>query len=72
MSGPAESQGGAGLEVHVDATRCVGSGNCEYWAPGIFEVGDDGVAVVIGEPSQDPEATATAVESCPTRALRAT
>ena len=59
------------IQVTVDATRCVGSGNCEFWAPGVFEVGDDGVAEVVGDPSLDPDATAAAVENCPTLAITA-
>ena len=57
------------IEVHVDATRCVGSGNCEYWAPGVFEVGDDGVAEVVGDPTVDRDATAAAAQHCPTLAI---
>ena len=27
----------------------MGSGNCVFWAPGVFDLDDDGVAVVVGD-----------------------
>jgi ferredoxin len=56
-------------KVVVDTTRCVGSGNCEYWAPDLFEVGDDGVAHVVGDPALHAEAAALAEGHCPTQAI---
>jgi ferredoxin len=56
-------------KVVVDATRCVGSGNCEYWAPALFEVGDDGVAHVVGDPAAHAEEAALAGAHCPTQAI---
>ena len=32
----------------------MGSGNCAFWAPGTFDIGDDNVAFVI-DPDGDPE-----------------
>jgi ferredoxin len=60
------------IEVHVDATRCVGSGNCEFWAPGLLEVSDEGVAVVVGDPAEHAEAAAAAAQHCPTQAISVT
>ena len=61
MTGPAE--------VTIDTARCVGSGNCEFWAPNVFEVGPDGVAVVIGDPDLDPGSAVIAAQNCPTGAI---
>jgi ferredoxin len=36
-----------GLEVEIDREVCMGSGNCIYEAPGVFDLDDDGVAVVV-------------------------
>ena len=58
------------IRVAVDQQRCVGSGNCEFWAGSVFRVNDDGVAEVVGDPAGEPDAVASAVEHCPTRALR--
>jgi ferredoxin len=56
--------------IEIDRSRCMGSGNCAYWAPATFDVADDGVAVLIGDPSKEAERVRLAVEECPTKALR--
>ena len=38
---------GRGTSWTADA--CMGSGNCVFWAPGVFDLDDDGMAVVVGE-----------------------
>ena len=35
------------LEVEIDREVCMGSGNCVYEAPGVFDLDDDGVAFVV-------------------------
>ena len=35
------------LVVVIDEGRCIGSGNCVFWAPATFELGDEGHAVVL-------------------------
>ena len=58
-----------GLKVEIDRDVCMGSGNCVYEAPGVFDLDDDGVAFVI-DPAGSPEEKVTAAESkCPTRAI---
>lgn len=56
--------------VVVDRTTCIGSGMCVMYAPNTFD--QDGEAkVVLTDPSGDPPDTVrTAVEACPTGALR--
>ncbi len=60
--------------VEVDRERCVGSGTCEMLAPDVFEVGDDGVVVVLRRrpADDDVEAVYDAVQQCPTQALTLT
>jgi ferredoxin len=57
--------------VGVDRDRCVGSGTYEALAPQVFEVGDDGVLVLLRpEPAdEDLSDVRDAVQACPTRAL---
>lgn len=55
--------------VEIDRQRCMGSGNCAYWAPATFDVDDEGIAVLIGDPSTDDERVRLAVEGCPTRSI---
>ena len=57
------------LKLSVDRSACMGSGNCVYWAPALFDMHDDGYALVVGDPDSDPEAAQLAVENCPTRAI---
>jgi ferredoxin len=59
----------ARIQVSVDRDRCVGSGNCEFWAPGLFQVGDDGYAAVVGDAAQHAEAAELATKNCPTDAI---
>jgi ferredoxin len=57
--------------IEVDRDRCASTGGCEAVAPDVFEMGDDGVLVVL-RPEPDDGAlpdVRTAVRTCPTRAL---
>jgi ferredoxin len=59
------------IRVEVDRERCLGTGSCEALAPDLFEVGDDGIVELLGQPEDEPgRAVATDdVQACPTRAL---
>ena len=57
------------LRIVVDRDRCVGSGNCLYWAPGTFDLDDDGVSTVVDPQGDDEERIRVAAEGCPTRAI---
>ncbi len=56
-------------EVVVDREACMGSGNCAFWAPGVFDLDDEGVAVVCGDPAGREEEVRRAVMNCPTSAI---
>ena len=64
-----DATGGPGIEL-VDREACMGSGNCLYWAPAVFELDDDGVAVVSGEVAGHGDQIRSAAQNCPTRAIR--
>ena len=49
----------------------MGSGNCLYWAPDVFDLDDAGVAVVSGDLDGNEENVRRAASNCPTRAIRA-
>ena len=53
------------MKVTIDPARCSGSGNCAYWAPGVFDLGDDGIAVVIGNPSAHTDRVVVAGPALP-------
>lgn len=62
--------GVSGFEV-IDREACMGSGNCLYWAPGLFDLDDAGVAVVCGDLAGNEERVRLAAQNCPTGAIRA-
>lgn len=59
------------MKISVNRGRCVGNGFCEAISPEHFEVGDDGVMVVLREsfPDQERALIEQAVRACPARAL---
>jgi len=57
------------LCIVIDRDLCMGSGNCVYWAGAVFDVGDDMVAIVIGNPDEHRDRVEVAAEHCPTHAI---
>ena len=62
----------AGLpaDERIDRGACMGSGNCVYWAPEVFGLDDDGVAIVLGDAAGHEEQVRQAAKNCPTRAIQ--
>jgi ferredoxin len=54
----------------IDQEACMGSGNCVYWAPAVFALDDDGIAVVVGDIAGNEEPVRLAMANCPTAAIR--
>jgi ferredoxin len=59
----------APFEIRIDAERCMGSGNCLFWAPETFDLGDAGYAVVLAPASTDQERIRIAAQGCPVGAI---
>jgi ferredoxin len=60
----------ADWKITVDREVCMGSGMCYLYAPNTFEV-DDGAKALVANPEGDPiDTIRTAIEACPTGALR--
>ncbi|HMD46117.1 MAG TPA: ferredoxin [Acidimicrobiales bacterium] len=57
------------VEIRVDRDKCMGSGNCHFWAPGSFDLGDDGRVVVLDPEASDEERLTVAAEGCPVGAI---
>jgi ferredoxin len=57
------------LDVEVDWDRCMGSGNCVFWAPATFDLSEDGHAVVIDAGATDEARLRVAAEGCPVGAI---
>ncbi len=58
-----------GLDVEIDRDACMGSGNCLYEAPGVFDLDEDGVAVVLDSAAAAEEDVIAAARKCPTSAI---
>ena len=60
-----------GCRVTIDTSRCTGIGLCEATAPGLFELGEDGLAhllVSTADASRRHELEEAAL-NCPTQAI---
>jgi ferredoxin len=57
------------MEIQIDRDACMGSGNCGYAAPGVFELDDDSIARVVDPDAASEEAIVTAARQCPTHAI---
>ena len=57
------------LEIEINRDACMGSGNCSFWAPETFDLGDDGVAYVTDPAGDDDDKVILAGQGCPTQAI---
>ncbi|MFM7271999.1 MAG: ferredoxin [Actinomycetes bacterium] len=57
------------LEISINREVCMGSGNCSFWAPGVFDLDDDGVAVVVDLDAAPEDKVILAAQGCPTQAI---
>lgn len=57
------------LRVTVDPDACIGSGTCVNLVPDVFELDDEGVAVVIDPSAAPADDIEEAALSCPTGAI---
>ena len=57
------------LEISINRELCMGSGNCSFWAPGVFDLDDEGLAVVVDPAAQPDDKVILAAQGCPTQAI---
>ncbi len=55
--------------IVIDRDRCVGSGNCLFWAPGTFDLDDEGRSVVIDPTGDVEDRLRVAADGCPSQAI---
>ncbi|NRG41046.1 ferredoxin [Rathayibacter sp. VKM Ac-2835] len=53
----------------IDRDRCMGSGQCTFYAPQTFDLDDDSIAIVTDEHGDPQDEIAMAITVCPTRAI---
>lgn len=56
-------------ELTVDRDRCMGSGQCTFYAPNTFDLDDMSIAYVIADEGDPDDKIRMAIEVCPTRAI---
>ena len=59
----------ARFEISIDRERCMGSGNCSFWAPNTFDLDDEGLSIVINPDGDDASKIQNAANGCPTQAI---
>jgi len=57
------------MRIRIDRDRCMGSGSCQFHAPGVFDLDDECRAIVVDSEGGSPEAIRNAAENCPTHAI---
>jgi ferredoxin len=57
------------VRIEIDREKCMGSGNCGFWAPGVFDLDDEGIAIVVDPNAAPEEKILLAAEGCPTQAI---
>lgn len=58
-----------GVRIIIDRTKCTGEAICVGIAPEIFQLDEDGIAVVTDLEGADRETIYEAAESCPADAI---
>jgi ferredoxin len=57
------------VRIEIDREKCMGSGNCGFWAPGVFDLDDEGIAYVVDVTAAPEDKILLAAEGCPTQAI---
>ncbi len=57
------------LTIEINRDLCMGSGNCSFWAPGVFDLDDEGVAIVVDPTGEPEDKVVLAGQGCPTQAI---
>ena len=57
------------LSIEINREVCMGSGNCSFWAPGVFDLDDDGIAIVTDPEGEPEDKILVAGQGCPTQAI---
>jgi len=58
-----------GLKVEIDRDVCMGSGNCVFEAPGVFDLDEDSISFVVDPSASSEDRVLAAARKCPTHAI---
>jgi ferredoxin len=53
----------------VDRDRCMGSGQCTFYAPNTFDLDDLSIAIVTDDNGDSDDKIQQAIDVCPTRSI---
>lgn len=56
-------------DLAVDTDRCMGSGQCTFYAPSTFDLDDSSIAFVLDQHGDPEDKIQMAIDVCPTRAI---
>ncbi|MGW2824338.1 ferredoxin [Streptomyces sp. NPDC001443] len=59
-------------ELTVDRDRCMGSGQCTFYAPNTFDLDDMSIAIVVDDHGDGEDKIQMAITVCPTRSIART
>jgi ferredoxin len=57
------------VDIRIDREKCMGSGNCSFWAPATFDLDDEGIATVVDAEGDPDDKIVLAAQGCPTQAI---
>jgi ferredoxin len=58
------------MRIELSRDTCIGSATCVGFAPSVFKIGGDGLAVLVVEEADVDAAMDDAVANCPTASIR--
>jgi ferredoxin len=56
-------------KVEVIREKCISAGSCVAIAPGVFDLDEEGIAVILSQDGNDDDTKLLAAQSCPTAAI---
>lgn len=59
-------------QVVVDRSKCIGAASCVAIAPGVFQLDEQKIAIIISQDGNDDDMKLLAAQSCPTMAILVT
>lgn len=68
---PSSPEGGQPvLRVEVDRQACIGAGECLRFAPGVFALDEENIAIVVNPGAATRQQLIIAAEECPSQAIK--
>lgn len=69
LGSPLDGRITVALDIRIDRELCMGSGNCSFWAPGVFDLDEEGISVLVDPAGQPDDKIVLAAQGCPTQAI---